>query len=245
MKVALCIPTCGDPTWQLLDSIARFQAYHYARHPEIGVDVIRPPRSLPVDIARSYLVDKVLQADYDYLWFVDQDCEFLPPTLERLMARGVGIVGTLCMMRGPEECWPMLFKDPHPDKAGSWLVRAQEVHDFSRLFYNCRINAPQILAHPPEGSLFEADVTGCHCLLIERAVLEALDAPWFHGLPGQEDMYFCRKAIEAGFKVYVDLAVLAGHGTGARTIGLFDFMAHFRYVAELEAANIGEDGTED
>ncbi len=240
MRIAMCIPTCGQPTWQLFDSMARFQAYHYATHPDIAVDVMRPPRSLPVDVARSYLAERVLESEkeYSHLWFVDQDCAFLPGTLERLMSREVGIIGALCMIRGSEECPPMAFRGTHPEKPGHWMIAAQEVYDFARVHYDCRINAPQILETPPEGSLFAADVTGCHCLLIKRAVLESMEPPWFAGRPGQEDIYFCERAKRMGHTVHVDFSVLAGHATGTRTIGLYDFMAHALYMTSLEA-NIG------
>jgi hypothetical protein len=215
--------------------MARFQAYHYAEHQDVAVGMMRPPRSLPVDIARSFLVTKVLEGDYDYLWFVDQDCDFLPRTLERLMSWDVDIVGALCLIRGREECWPMAFKGQHPDDEKRFTIAAPEVYEFARLNYNCSLNAPQMLDVPPEGSLFEADVTGCHCLLIKRAVLETMGAPWFRGVPGQEDMFFCQKAIGLGYQVHVDFSVFAGHATGDRTIGLFDFMAHYPYVGQLQA----------
>ena len=67
--------------------------------------------------------------------------------------------------------------------------------------------------------------------------LESLEPPWFNGNPGTEDRYFCFKAREAGFRVTVDFSTFAGHMTGQRSLGVWDFMAHFRYVAELEALN--------
>jgi len=215
--------------------MARFQAYHYAHHPDIAVDVIRPPRSLPVDIARSYLADQVIKSDYDFLWFVDQDCCFLPGTLERLMSRDVFIVGALCMMRGDEECLPMAYRGQN-EAGDAWQVIAQVAHDTLRQYYDCSINAPQIVSEPFAGSLFEVDFTGCHCLLIKRGVLEAMKPPWFAGAPGQEDRYFCFKARDMGYRVSVDLSVLAGHATGDRTIGAFDFMAHAQLLNSIEQA---------
>ena len=243
MRIALCIPTNGPPTWALLDSIARWQAYHYHEHPEdIEVSVIRPPRALPVDLARSYLANVVLEQGHDYLWFVDQDAAFMPETLDRLLSWEMPIVGALCMIRGSTHCFPMVFQGHNPD-ADTWMIRVNEVHEFMRQHYDLRTNDPQIVDPVPVDSLFQVDFTGCHCLLIERGVLEKMEPPWFSGQPGQEDRNFCFKAAELGIPVYVDLSVLAAHATGTRLIGAWDFVAHFRLYAEMEGWN-GRGGQE-
>jgi hypothetical protein len=233
MNIALCIPTCGHPTWGLFDSMVQFLAYHHALHPGISITVIRPPRPLPIDIARTYLAEQVLKSDYDYLWFVDQDCMFVPPTLDRLLSRDVDIVGALCMMRMTNACPPMVYRGQNEAK-DQWMVATQAVHDVLRVNYNCLTNAPQILETPPDDSLFESDFTGCHCLLIKRGVLEAMEHPYFSGIPGQEDRYFCFKAQRMGYKVYVDFSVLTGHISVERPIGALDFMAHARLLSEVE-----------
>jgi hypothetical protein len=176
-RIAVCIPTLGPPTWGLFDSFGRWQAYHYHEHPDLAVDVIRPPRELQVDVARSYLVTRVLQGDYDWLWFTDQDAVYLPQTLDRLLAWDKPLVGALCLMRKPMFCEPMVFKGkPEPD-SDKWKVVIYEVYEYLRHYADVEINGPQIIDPIPEGSLFEADITGCHCLLIRRDVLDAMEAP--------------------------------------------------------------------
>jgi len=230
-RIALCIPVNGPPTWALLDSIARFQAYHYHEHPEVMVDVIRPPRALPVDLARNYLAKVALEQGHDYLWFCDQDAAFVPQTLDRLMSWDAPIVGALCMIRGATHCMPMVFRGYNP-KTEKWPNSANDVHEYMRRHYDVMTNDPQILDPIPANSLFRVDFTGCHCLLIKREVLEQLEMPWFSGLPGQEDRNFCLKADKNEIPVHVDFSVLAGHATGARIIGAWDFIAHYRLLAE-------------
>lgn len=238
MNVALCIPTLGPPTWGLFDSMAQFQAQYQAQYQAHNVDVMRPPRPLPVDVARTWLVQQVLQREYDYLWFVDQDCAFLPGTLERLISWGKDITGALCLMRNSVACWPMIYGEKREvDGADKWRIMAQEAHDYLKKYANVETNAPQIIDPVPEDSLYEVSFTGCHCLLIKREVFDNVSYPWFSGIPGQEDRNFCLKAAEAGYKIHVDFSTFVGHITGERSLGVFDFMAHFRYWAELEALN--------
>jgi GT2 family glycosyltransferase len=232
VRIALCIPTLGPPTWALFDSVGKWQVYHYSHHNGIEVDVIRPPRPLPINIARSWLVSCVLERDYDYLWFVDQDAKFLPETLDRLLAWQKPVVGALCLIRGGEPCWVMAFGEQ--TEGDKYRMLNQEAYDYLRRFGDCTINGPQIIDPLPPKSLVEVTFTGCHCLLIKREVLLDLEPPWFEGIPGQEDRYFCFKAREAGYPVYVDFSTFVGHVTGERSLGVFDFMAHFRYWVHLE-----------
>jgi hypothetical protein len=58
----------------------------------------------------------------------------------------------------------------------------------------------------PGTGISEWHGVGASCLLIKRHVFEKIQQPWFLQLPdgGTEDLYFCRKALDAGFKVFVD-----------------------------------------
>ena len=192
-----------------------------------------------MDVARTYLVQRALEGDCSHVWFTDQDAAYTPDTLERLLAWDVPIVGVLCMIRASTWCMPMAFKGEKEDEPGKYLVLVDEPYNYLREHANVETNDPQAISPIPEGSLWDVDITGCHCLLIKREVLEALEPPWFSGLPGQEDMYFCRKASAAGFPIYVDFSTIAGHATGERIIGVYDFMAHYIFQSLLEGIDVG------
>jgi GT2 family glycosyltransferase len=74
---------------------------------------------------------------------------------------------------------------------------------------------PESLVLPStKDDLVECDGVGGGCLLVHRQVLDAIEPPWFEYNKGTfvgEDFYFCRKAQEAGFKIYADPSVLVGH----------------------------------
>lgn len=238
-RVALCIPTLGPPTWTLFDSIGKWQTYHYTHRQDVMVTTMRPPRTLPIDVARSWLVTKFLEGDWDYLWFVDQDAAFTPDTLERLLAWDVPIVGALCMIRASEKCMPMVFRGQREPGSDYYRIPVQEISQFLNEHADIRTNKPQVVNPVPEDALFECDFIGCHCSLLRRDVLERMEPPWFNGLPGQEDKYFYLKAAGLGYRTCVDLSTVVGHTVGERIIGVYDFMAHLLYESILEEYDNG------
>ena len=78
--------------------------------------------------------------------------------------------------------------------------------------------------HEWEAGLVEVARIGAGSLLISREVFEQTEFPWFVNEPnmkdkqlGSHDHYFCKKSIEAGFKIYCDLTVQSPHmGSGIR-----------------------------
>jgi len=205
---------------------------HPRLNPDVEIALLHPDRFLPIDVARNLLVRQFLKSDCEYMWFLDQDAVFLPGTLARLLSRKLPVVGALTMMRLPGVCYPMALKGKHETEPG-YRVQAPEIYEWMAQWYDCTTNEPQMLELPPQDSLLEVGFTGCHCLLIRRDVLEAMDEPWFQGYqPGGEDQYFCEKAFEMGVPTYVDLSVLVGHATTDSTIGALMFMSGYRFMTE-------------
>lgn len=236
MKIIQATPRCGPPSWRYLDSLTEWGIWHSLQHPDVEIALSHPGRYLPIDVARNLLVEQFLKSDGDYLWFIDQDAVFLPQTLDRLLSRKMPIVSALEMMRLEAACWPMALKGPPDPITGQYRIQAAEIYAWIAAHFDAMSNAPQVLEDTPADSLLETTFTGCHCLLIRRDVLEAMEPPWFQGYnPGGEDQYFCEKAAESGLVTYVDLSVLVGHATMDRTIGAFDFMAAQWFVSNKEA----------
>lgn len=122
----------------------------------------------------------------DWLLFIDSDMEFPPHALTRLLSHDVDIVSGLCYRKVPPFN-PTLYKK-------------QRYSD--QLCY---------MSTWPENTLLEVDATGTAFMLIKRKVLEALPDPIFEDAKVSEDMNFCKKAKEAGFKVFVDTGLHIGH----------------------------------
>ncbi|HUT62259.1 MAG TPA: hypothetical protein VNA25_30850 [Phycisphaerae bacterium] len=241
MKIAVCTPRCGPPSWHYHDSMVVWQIYHYGKHPDIGTIHMHPSRELPIDVARTLLVEQFLKTSADYMWLLDQDAKWLPETLDRLLSRDLPIVGALEMMRLPQCPYPMALAEQNA--TGAFRVQAAEIYRFIGQYHDCTSNEPAILDPPPEGSLLMTGFTGCHCLLIRRDVLEQMESPWFKGYaPGGEDQYFCAKAAALGIPTHVDLSVLVGHATTDRVVGAFDFMAGYHFLDALDESKVQGDG---
>jgi len=220
MAVMVGAPTLGAPTWALLESLLALRApdgFHFVR---------RGP--LAVDVARNELVETFLKlpATYTHLLMVDSDAMIHPDTLQRLLSWEAPVVGALAFTRyGP--LYPTVYRTESKEQPGSFRVRMDEVKEFVDKHRELVSSRPVVLTPRPPDALMEVDRTGCHCLLIRRDVLEAIERPWFVAevmRRNREDFYFCEKVQEAGFRVYVDLSCMAGHMYGERSLAALDFL---------------------
>ena len=69
-----------------------------------------------------------------------------------------------------------------------------------------------------EVDVIEVDGAATGCMLIHRKVFDKVEKPYFEipldedGLAAcSEDIYFCGKAQEAGFKIWIDKRMIANH----------------------------------
>lgn len=156
-----------------------------------------------VDLQRNECVKLFLRSSLEWLFFIDDDVMVPPEAFDRLSSHGVDIVSGLYYRR-MEPIEPVAFVDRGD--------RMEQPPDFAI------------------GKLLEADLVGAGCLLIHRRVLEGMAQPWFRWTEGDEalpardrlsdDFFFCRKAKEAGFKVFIDTGVRCLHvGLGASELG--------------------------
>lgn len=218
-SIAIGIASCEAPRWPFVESLFRLQAPAGWR-----LEMIREG-PLAVDIARNVVVERFLRSDAEWLLWLDSDAVVHSLTLVRLLSHGLPVVGALSFQRyGP--CLPTVMRGKAPDGLG-WMVQIGETREWL-LRHGTRWPAATVLLPAPEDALVEVDRTGCHCLLTHRQVYQAIAPPWFVGDPARkhsrEDMYFCGRVQEAGFRLYVDRAVIAGHLAGDRPLSALDFL---------------------
>lgn len=144
-----------------------------------------------VHTARKQLVMMALTKNVDYLFFMDSDMVIHPHTVALLLQNKKDIVS------------PMFFKRVSP---------------YQPCFYSeVKFENDKPVLYTPVGweklGLHECHATGLAATLISRKVLKALNPEtMFLGHPDLgEDISFCLHAREAGFKVYVDTRLVAGH----------------------------------
>ena len=142
--------------------------------------------------ARNSCVHEMLQGDWTHLFFMDSDMVFPKGTLKKLLKHDKDIVGGFYVIKR-NDFHPTVFAlGQRP--GGKYLT--EWVNDFREV---------------------EAIATGC--LLIKREVLEKIPAPWFEyvwdeeakGKMVTEDIIFCEKAKDIGYKVYCDGTIKCGH----------------------------------
>lgn len=129
----------------------------------------------------------------EWLWIMGDDHTFLPDVLMRLLAHEVDVVVPLCLKRhAPFD--PVVYSGEDGVDEESGLVR-------------------NVVARLPEKGLVEVHAAGSAGMLVRRHVFEALDQPIFETTNGyqNEDLMFCKKVREAGFKIWCDVETTIGH----------------------------------
>ena len=143
------------------------------------------------------------KVDYDYIMWIDSDQVFLPDQFFRLLSHQKDIVGGLYLMDGGRQ-----FA----------AVKEWNIEYFKKNACFEFLEPPSL---PPDGSLVEVIYSGFGFLLIKKGVFETIKYPWFEPQHMQltetivdfasEDVSFCLKARQAGYKIYVDPRVVVGH----------------------------------
>lgn len=163
--------------------------------------------------ARNQAAIRMLETDCDGLLFIDADQSFPTYALNRLIETDKPVVG-----------FP--------------IVRKVIPYKPNISLYNAKEDEYCIYDDYPRGRLFEVGYIGMGFTYIKREVIEKMTYPYFDFVwhtnkkykKGQkmmgEDVYFCRKAKEAGFGVWADSTIEIGH------IGNFVFTPtlHFNHM---------------
>lgn len=145
-----------------------------------------------LDLARNELVEKFLASDADDLLFIDADVGWDAKAVTRVLSHKQEIVGGL-------------------------VPKRDQTNDSS--FHQ---NA---LTGVMQGCLMEAKEIPTAFLKINRAVFEKLERPYFkigdNAKDFGEDIYFCRKAVKAGFSMWIDSDISFSHRGGKAWKGNF------------------------
>lgn len=183
---------------QITAELSRFYEYYDS------IDKLRLPpdtKKIPIHSSNSarnrniVIHTALVQNSYSHIFFTDDDHVYPPETIWALLQRDVDIVSG---------AYTMKFH-PFP------VVAFEGVNEQGlSKFLDMRNVSPD--------ELKEVDAVGAGCLLVRTEVFRRITYPWF--ALGQiwpdtwgEDLYFCKRAKEAGYKVYLDASVRVGHIT--------------------------------
>ncbi len=173
--------------------------------------------------SRNAIVSQFLDHDNaEWLLMLDVDAAFAPTMLDSLLESADPlerpIVGALAhQRRGKHDD----DGEPVLDELGNQIIEVVPTMYRVAFGLDGTYEGYQEVTSYSLG-LNEVDATGCHCLLVHRNVFEAIksDHPyrWFREdewVPGGpvvgEDIWFCLAARDAGFPLFVDTRLEAGH----------------------------------
>jgi len=191
IKLGIGLPLTDDKVYtQFLDSWIQMET------PDRWV-YCRPQFKGPIDAVRNHIVEEALDWDCTHLLMLDTDQEHPPDVVMKLLSHDLPIVGAKVYRRYPPYD-PILLRGSIP-----------------------------IFGHVSDeecesGELVEVDATGCGALMCKMDVFLNIPRPWFKWEMPKiddvdvmigEDFYFCNKAKEAGYKIYVDTSLEVSHLT--------------------------------
>ena len=146
-----------------------------------------------VDSMRNQLVKAAMQYSCTHILFLDVDHRHHPDTIPKLLSHNLPIVSGLSYMRNdPYE--PCLFRGI--------------------------INNYKTVTEWEDGELIEVDSVGGACLLVDIEVLKKIKDPFLKFMENPdptvefaigEDVYFCNRAKQEGYKIYVDTSIQNSH----------------------------------
>lgn len=145
--------------------------------------------------SRNELAKIAVKEEYDYIVWFDSDMVFEPDTLQRLVKHldeGKDIISGIYFRRAMPYT-PVLFK---------WLDP------------NSILNSWQGYDDYPKNSVFEIAGMGFGCVAMKTDVLldTGESGQWFTPIKGfGEDLSFCIRAKEKGYKIWCDSSIKLGH----------------------------------
>lgn len=140
---------------------------------------------------RNKIILKAKQDNYDYLFLLDSDLVLHPKTLKRLITSQKDIISNIF--------WTKWFPEGNP---APQVVKYNQSNEESKIFTN-NLKIPGI---------YQVDFLGACTLISKNAITAGVNYDRLEGItdPG-EDVHFCRRAINAGFLLYVDTHYPAFH----------------------------------
>lgn len=146
-------------------------------------------------LARERIAEEAVKQDMDYLFMIDDDMLSEPDIFECLYRHDKDIIAALAFTRSNPHS-PVIYR----------LKSGYDPIACSNYYINYTV-----FDYPKE-SLVECDAVGFGAVLIKCDVLKKMKKPWFMSTAGSgEDIHFCHKAGQDGFKIYMDTSVKLGH----------------------------------
>lgn len=183
MKIAIGLPTNRKVSPKTAESLMELVNSFKGK-----TEIIVSTRGYNCAENRNYIAAQAVKRECTHLFCVDDDMIYEPYTLENLLIHNRKIIGGLYETR-------------------------HETQEYVIEYLNKDDDADEDVDKP-----FECKALGTGLLLIKTEVFKKIPQPWFgylwheNGMVKESvDWFFCRKAREAGFKIYCTTDARAGH----------------------------------
>jgi len=182
-SVAILVPARDTVMTSFAYDLARAMSFHTATTDDRVL--LFTSHGTLIASQRMELARQALEEKADYLLWLDSDMRFPRETIGHLMLRDKPIV------------------------AANYATRRMPVKPVAMMDNDGEIG--RVYTAPDSEGLQPVDYIGMGVMMVKREVFEKLETPWFaipYSTIGQhyigEDVFFCRKAREAGYEVLVD-----------------------------------------
>lgn len=186
LKILLAVPSARYVEVECFESI-----YNLKKPKGCKIDLFIP-NNYSIDVSRNIIVRYAQENGYDYIFWVDDDIILPENALTRLLSHNKDIVAGV-----------YLYKVIGNKKA----VAKRYIPNKDDTYEDIEIS--EIKAHK---DLMKVDGFGFGCVLTKTEIFNKIQYPYFiYTLEMGEDIYFCRKAINSGYELYLDTEILCGH----------------------------------
>ena len=210
LRLLVGVPTMGDMNAMLVSHLIKWaKEFDKTEISFYFTFKVAPVERARNDVARFFMKERK-QKDgtpidtFTHLFFVDSDT--VPPAdaIKKLLAHDKEMVSGVT---------PILHYDK---QRKAWGTLDNCFKSYTRDAENKIIKTHAV---ERDTGLQQIEKCGGSCLLIKREVFEKMQKPYFKFLYNEdgteptksEDLYFCERAIEAGFKIYCDTSVICNH----------------------------------
>jgi len=184
MKILLAIPSARYIETECVTSLFEME--------KTGDIELVIPKSYSVDVGRNIIAKYAQENGFDYIMWVDSDMILPKNTLVRLLSHDKDIVAGVYSYKvlGNKEVVAKRFQDETREEYDNLTIK--EIKESS--------------------GLIEVDGFGFGCVLTKTSMFDKIPYPWFiYTQEMGEDIFFCRKAQNEEYKLWLDTDVICGH----------------------------------
>lgn len=185
-KILLSVPSARYVEVECFESI-----YNLKKPKGYKVDLFIP-NNYSIDVSRNLIVKYAQENKFDYIFWVDSDIILPKDALIKLIAHDKDIVSGV-----------YAYKILGGDKAVAkrFLLDKEDTYE--------DIPLKEIKEYK---GLMKVDGFGFGCVLTKTEVFNKIKYPHFiYTFDMGEDIFFCRKAQNEGYELFIDTTILCGH----------------------------------